>query len=216
MAPVLTPEEVRVLGCLMEKETTTPDGYPLTVNALLTACNQTTNRFPVVRYDEHAVTSALASLREAGLTRIVYSTSNRAPKHRHVAREVLGLDLAEQAVLCVLALRGPQTVGELKGRTERQHAFADLGEVDATLERLAARPEPLVVRLARRPGQKDARWMHLLGGPVDDDMADETSAPAPTTPRTDRVAELTGRVDALEARVSELTAVVDQLRTLLD
>jgi uncharacterized protein YceH (UPF0502 family) len=214
MPPLLTAEEIRVLGCLMEKETTTPDGYPLTVNALMTACNQSTNRFPVVRYDEATVTRSLGSLREKGITRIVYSTSNRAPKHRHVARDAFVLDLAEQAVLCVLAVRGPQTVGEIKARTERQHPFADLAAVERTLDALAARDEPLVVRLGRRPGQKDARWMHLLGGPVDDDVADETSTPA--APRGDRVGELVARVETLEAQVAHLTATVEHLRALLD
>jgi uncharacterized protein YceH (UPF0502 family) len=214
MPPVLRPDEIRVLGCLMEKETTTPDGYPMTVNALVTASNQSTNRFPVVRFDEPTVVSALTSLREKGITRIVYSTSNRAPKHRHVAREAWSIDLAEQAMLCVLALRGPQTVGELKGRTERQHPFSDLAEVERTLEVLAARPEPLVVRLTRRPGQKDARWMHLLGGPVDDDVADETSVP--TAPRADRVGDLNARVEALEAQVAALVSTVERLQALLD
>jgi len=214
MPPVLRPDELRVLGCLMEKETTTPDGYPMTVNALITACNQSTNRFPIVRFDEPTVVSALTSLREKGITRIVYSTSNRAPKHRHIAREAWSIDPAAQALVCVLALRGPQTVGELKGRTERQHPFADLAEVERTLDALAARPEPLVVRLTRRPGQKDARWMHLLGGPVDDDVADETSAPA--APRADRVGDLHARVEALEAQVAALASTVERLQTLLD
>jgi uncharacterized protein len=120
--PALTPEEVRVLGCLMEKEVATPDAYPLTVNALVAACNQTSNRSPVTAYTEGDVTRALASLREAELTRIVYSPSNRAAKYRHVADTAFHLSPGEQAVLCVLALRGPQTVGEVKGRTERLFA----------------------------------------------------------------------------------------------
>ena len=221
---VLEPLEIRVIGCLMEKEATTPDNYPLTVNSLLLACNQTTNRDPIMHVGETAVTAALTHLRELRLTRIVYSPSNRAPKHRHVVSETLRLDAAEQAVLCVLLLRGPQTPGELKVRTERQHAFDDLGQLEATLEALAARDEPLVKRLNRRPGQKEARWMHLVGGPVADDDADDLGSSAVTgSARADRVAELIARVDeqvtridALEAQLVELTGTIDQLRALLD
>ena len=127
----LSAVEVRVLGCLMEKEVTTPDNYPLTVNGLLSACNQSSNRSPITTYGEGDVTRALTSLREKGLTRIVYSPLNRAPKHRHVADDLLHLSPGEQAVLCVLAVRGPQTVGEAKGRTERLFAFDDLAAAEA-------------------------------------------------------------------------------------
>jgi uncharacterized protein YceH (UPF0502 family) len=158
----LTPEEVRVLGCLIEKEATVPDSYPLTLNSLRTACNQSTSRHPVVDYDDHQVTRALAALRERGLTRTVHSTSNRATKYRHVVPDALGLDPGETAVLAVLMLRGPQTVGELKSRSERLHAFDSIDDVGAVLDALAGRPAPLAMRLERRPGQKDARWIHLL------------------------------------------------------
>jgi uncharacterized protein YceH (UPF0502 family) len=224
---VLEPLEIRVIGCLMEKEATTPDNYPLTVNSLLLACNQTTNRDPIMHVGETALTAALTHLRELRLTRIVYSPSNRAPKHRHVVSETLRLDAAEQAVLCVLLLRGPQTPGELKVRTERQHGFDDLGQLEATLDALAARDEPLVKRLNRRPGQKEARWMHLVGGPVADDDADDiVPSTAGGAARAERVADLSGRiealeaqvarVDALEAQLAELSATIDQLRALLD
>lgn len=176
----LSPEEVRVLGCLVEKEATTPDSYPLTLNALRNACNQTTSRDPVVSYDDHTVQRALASLRERGLTRTVHSTSNRATKFRHVLPDVLALDPAETAVLSVLMLRGPQTIGELKGRTERQHVFASLDEVVTVLDALAVRERPLVRQLPRRPGQKDARWVHLLSPVADGDVV-STSAPDATT-----------------------------------
>jgi uncharacterized protein YceH (UPF0502 family) len=214
----LTAAEVRVLGCLIEKEATTPDNYPLTVNSLMLACNQTTNRCPVVRYGEGEVTVALTSLRERGLTRIVYSPSNRAPKHRHVADERLRLAPEEMAVVGVLALRGPQTVGEIKGRTERIHPFADLAETEAVLERLAARDEPLVVVLPRRPGQKDVRWAHLLAGPPDEAAFEDADAGAAgsASGRLDRVAELTARVDALELQLGELQTRFDELRALLD
>jgi uncharacterized protein YceH (UPF0502 family) len=163
-----TAVEVRVLGCLIEKERATPQNYPLTLNALRTASNQSTNRDPVVDYDDPAIEDALTSLRERKLTRIVYSTSNRAAKYRHVLDEELRLDDAQLAVLCVLFLRGPQTVGEIKGRTERLHAFSDLAEVQETLERLAAHHlGPMARRLERRPGQKDARYVHLLSAELD-------------------------------------------------
>ena len=159
----LTAVEGRVVGCLIEKERATPQNYPLTLNSLRLACNQSTNRDPVVDYDDHEVEAALTSLRERGLTRIVYSTSNRAAKFRHVLDENLRVNDAEIAALCVLLLRGPQTLGEIKGRSERLHPFADLGEVEATLDALAARQTgPLVRRLERRPGQKDARYLQLL------------------------------------------------------
>lgn len=205
-------EEARVLGCLLEKERTTPDLYPLTLNALVTACNQTTNRDPVVRYADTTVQAALDSLRAEGLTRIVYSPSNRAPKHRQVAEEVLGLGPGEAAVACLLLLRGPQTSGELRTRSERLHPFAGVDDVEAALDALARRDEPLVTRLERVPGQKEARWATLL---VELPDPATTAAPA-AAPRADRVAALEADVADLRAEVAELRSVVDQLRTLLD
>ena len=162
----LTAEQCRIVGCLIE-ERATPQNYPLTLNSLRLACNQSTNRDPIVDYDDHLVESTLTSLREQGLTRIVYSTSNRAAKYRHVLDEVLRLEGDEISVLCVLLVRGPQTPRELRDRTERLHGFGDLGAVQETLDRLASRDEPLVLRLERRPGQRDERYIHLLG---DDDV----------------------------------------------
>lgn len=201
-----------MLGCLLEKEVLTPDVYPMTVNALVTACNQTTNRFPVVRYGEHDVTGALTSLRQRGLTRIVYSPSNRAPKHRHVLPEVIGLDDGERAALTVLVLRGSQTVGEVKGRTERLHPFEDLRRTEATLETLASRG--LAVRLPRRPGQKEERYAHLLAGPPEDDgdppvLERGTDGPS----RADRLGALEQRVAGLEA---QLASLAERLQPLLD
>jgi len=160
----LTSEEVRVLGCLVEKESTTPDNYPLTLNGLRTACNQSTSRDPVVTYSDHDVERALLTLRERGLTRTVHSTSNRAAKYRHVLHEALQFEPAEMALMSVLMLRGPQTIGELKARTERQHHFDSTDEVAAVLAGLATGAEPFVLQLDRQPGQKDARWVHLLSG----------------------------------------------------
>jgi len=158
----LSHEEVRVLGCLIEKEVTTPDNYPLTLNSLRNACNQSTSRDPVVSYSEIDVEQALMSLRERGFARTVHNTSNRTLKYRHTAAEVLNVDRGEAALISVLLLRGPQTVGELKSRSERQYRFESTDLVAATLTQLAAREAPLVRRLDRRPGQKDARWVDLL------------------------------------------------------
>ena len=211
---VLSAPERRILGCLIEKERATPQNYPLTLNSLRLACNQTTNRDPITDYDEPTLEEALASLRQQGLTRIVYSTSNRAAKYRHVLGDAWKLDDEELAVLAVLFLRGPQTVGEIKGRTERLASFADLGAVQATLERLAARGAgALVVRHERRPGQKDARWAHLLAG---DDEVDAWAGAdaggyepdiAPVPPRgASAVSELRAEVDGLRAEVEGVQA----------
>jgi len=172
----LTPEEARVLGCLMEKAVTTPDSYPLSVNALVNACNQTTNREPIVQYSETTVERALDSLREKELTRRVKSTGQRVIKHRHVAEEALGLDRPEATLLGVLLLRGAQTPGELKQRTERWHSFRSLDDIEETLARLA--DAELARRLERRPGQKEARWMQLLA-PVGDVSAPVATAEPP-------------------------------------
>jgi uncharacterized protein YceH (UPF0502 family) len=199
----LDPYEVRVLGCLIEKEATTPDVYPLTLNGLRSACNQSTSRDPVVAYTDAEIEHALTSLRGRGLTRTVHSTSNRATKFRHVLPEVLGLDAAETAVISVLMLRGAQTVGELKGRTERQHRFDSIDEVGAVLTALAGRDDPLVHRLERRPGQKDARWVHLLA-PFDaagtaPAVDDDVPAGAEPPPRRDAYGEATAEFyDLLE------------------
>jgi uncharacterized protein YceH (UPF0502 family) len=163
----LTPEELRVVACLVEKQFTTPDSYPLTENAVVAACNQLSNRNPVVAFDTNTVRVTLTELRQRGLARVIHTPGARVPKHRHIIDEALGLSRGEVSVLAVLALRGPQTVGELRTRTERMHDFAALSEVEEALERLAAREEPLVVRLERQSGQKEARYAQLLSGPVD-------------------------------------------------
>jgi uncharacterized protein len=214
----LSPIEVRVLGCLMEKQVTTPDQYPLTPNSVRLACNQTTNRSPIVTYAEHEVVATLASLRERGLTRIVYSPSNRAAKHRHIADEAWKLDEAEAAVMTVLALRGAQTAGEIKQRTDRLHSFTSLEDVERCLTALAAREEPFAIRLARRPGQKEERYHHLLAGPIDEEAIEAEFAMAAATAASSQSSGggTAARVEALEARVDELESVVDQLRSLLD
>ncbi len=206
----LSEPEIRVLGSLLEKQRTTPDAYPLTLNALRLATNQSTNREPVVAYDDAQLRDALHRLERRGYVRLA-SGSGRAPKFRHLLAEALPMDGAEQAVMCVLMLRGPQTPGELKQRTERMHFFSSLGEVDATLQQLIGRR--LVAALERRPGHKEQRYMQLLGGDSDGGepglapAGDFSHAPAPgpgpvaTAAGTTQLADLEARVSALERRL---------------
>jgi uncharacterized protein len=210
----LSPEQIRVLGCLLEKQRTTPDAYPLSLNALRLACNQSTNRDPVVDYDEATIRDALHRLERRGLTRL--ASGSRTAKYRHLLAERLPMDRAEEALMCVLMLRGPQTPGELKQRGDRMHPFADLHEVQATLERLLGRE--LAVRLARRPGQKEERYEQLLGAEQEGESATgatgasggPTSPQASDSPSGDEPAsvavELEARVARLEREVAELRA----------
>ena len=175
--PVLTAEDQRILGSLLEKQATVPDSYPLTGNALRAACNQTSSREPVVELDQETVEQTARSLKERGLLRIVWSdTGRRTLKYHQILDERLELDPDERALLTVLLLRGPQAPGELRARTERLHPFADRGEVEACLRRMAGRSLPLVRELERRPGQQDHRWVHLLG-PIAQ-QPDSTAGPA--------------------------------------
>ena len=205
----LTPVQARIMGCLIEKEMATPDNYPLTMNALLAACNQTTNRNPVTKLEEPTVSNALLNLRAENLVRIVYSRSNRADKYRHVLDEVLAIEPPHLALLSVLMLRGPQTASELRARTERLHPFDSQDEVDDALRELAARGEPLVARLERRPGQKESRWAHLLGGDLAEALAGDDDDEADTAARPAHRAD---RITALEDAVAELRADLERLQ----
>lgn len=212
----LDPVEARVLGCLIEKEITTPEYYPLTLNALVHACNQISNRDPVVAYDEQTVARALDSLREKNLAYIFYGSESRVPKYKHVVPEVLHVSAAQTAALCVLLLRGPQTVGEIRGRTGRLYEFKELQEVEATLEELTRHePQPLVARLARQPGRKESRYAHLLSGPVEVETQEAATRP---TPRMDaragqeRITQLETEVEALRSEVAELKQQFDDFR----
>jgi len=187
--------EIRVLGCLIEKQRTTPDVYPLSLNALRLACNQTTNRDPVVDYDERLIRDALQRLSGKGWVRLASGAGSRAVKYRHLFDEALGLTAAETSVLALLMLRGPQTPGELKARAERLHRFASLAELDETLHGLAARE--LVAR-ERRRGQKEERWRHLLES---DERPPAAAAPPDALPLEERVRELEERVAELERRL---------------
>jgi uncharacterized protein YceH (UPF0502 family) len=208
----LSAVETRVLGCLLEKQRTTPDAYPLSLNALRLACNQSTNREPVVDYDEALIRDGLHRLERRGLTRLASGAGSRAAKYRHLLAEALPMQPGEQAIVCVLMLRGPQTPGELKQRTERMHAFADLAVVHETLESLIERE--LVARLERRPGQKEERYDQLLQD--DEEEAQDEQRPAPqhapqvaappssSPPPLSDLAELRERVERLEREVAEL------------
>ena len=206
MITELTDIEVRVLGSLVEKQVTTPEYYPLTLNALMLACNQKNNRTPVTSYDETAVAQALESLREKNLAYVFYGSTSRVPKYKHVLPEVMHLSQPELALMCVLLLRGPQTTGELATRAFRLHEFSGLEEVESTLNSLISRePDPLVMRLPRQPGQKEARFAHLLSGEVVLDTAPDAVAPARGRGgHNDRVAALEAEVETLKAEVGML------------
>ena len=212
----LTSESLRVLGCLIEKAATTPDAYPLSSNALLAACNQSSNREPVVRYDERTVDAAMLELRDAGLARTVRGAGHRVFKHRHVADEALGLDEGAIAVMAVLMLRGSQTPGEVNTRVGRYGAGLDLAGVEATLDRLAERG--LAERVPRRAGEREDRWVHRLGtdgaeptAPPVTTASTSRAAPAPQPPRSEAIP--TG---GLEVRLAAVEAEVDALRAELD
>ena len=192
--------ELRVLGALIEKQRTTPDVYPLSLNALRAACNQTTNRDPVVEYDEPTIRAALERLGRKSWTRLASGPGSRAVKYRHLFDEALRLSTAELSLLAVLMLRGPQTPGELRSRVERLHPFASADELQETLNGLIERE--LVARLPRRPGQKEERYSQLLGGETEAPTAPERAVPdAP-----DRLRDLEDRVARLEHEVASLRA----------
>jgi uncharacterized protein len=199
--PSLTPPEIRVLGCLLEKQRTTPDAYPLSLNALRLACNQSTNRDPVVEYDEPAIRDALHRLERRGFTRLASGAGSRAPKYRHLLAEALPMDAEEQAVMCVLMLRGAQTPGELKQRSERMHSAAGLSEIQQTLRRLLERG--LVASLGRRPGQKEERYVQLLGEstPENPDVHASHVDVQPVEGLHERVARLEREVAVLRAEL---------------
>jgi uncharacterized protein YceH (UPF0502 family) len=214
----LSDVEVRILGSLLEKEVTTPENYPLSLNALLAACNQTTNREPVMRLDEDTATHAIIALRRGGLLRQIQPVGSRVTRFEHLLAEALKLGPRELAVLGVLMLRGPQTPGELHARTARLAPISGVTGLDEVLESLIARqPEPLVVRLPRRPGQKEVRYAHMLGcEPAQADAPAMADEPPLATRRAgvedDRIAALERTVEALQAQVTVLRAELDAFR----
>jgi len=213
MTILLTPIEARILGALLEKEATTPEYYPLSLNALVNACNQKNNREPVLQLKEDEVRQALNQLRDQNLAAAVHDS--RVTKYEHRLQEVLNLTRGENAVLCVLLLRGPQTPGEPRGRTERMHRFEELDDVLSVLDKMAQRDPALVAALPRQPGSREIRYTHLLSGPPD-----LTQLPAPTlesagiarrTLDDDRLGQLEAEVANLREQIAELKAQIAAL-----
>ncbi len=198
--PPLDVEEARVLGCLIEKEATTPESYPLTQNATVTACNQKTSRFPVMKLDPGRVGQALRKLEQRGFVKSDFGA--RATRYAHKINSALELTPGQRALICLLLLRGPQTLAELYSRSERQHRFDDLDDVSYNLDRLASRDAPLVICIGRAPGQREDRYMHRLCGPVDPDMLAQAQ---PSKAAADSGGSgLAEKVAALEARIARL------------
>jgi uncharacterized protein YceH (UPF0502 family) len=211
---ILSEPAARVLGCLIEKQITTPDYYPLTLNSLTTACNQKSNRDPVVAYDDDTVVSALNELRDHRLIWQTSTAGSRVSKYEHGFGDVFEVNAAETAVLCVLMLRGPQTVGEIRGRTGRLYDFTDLVEVEATLDALANREAgPMVLQLQRQPGRKESRYAQLLAGAPE---VGEVEQAAPVEPARVRVEARDQRISELEGQVAELKAELQALRAEFD
>jgi uncharacterized protein YceH (UPF0502 family) len=211
MQVILTEIEARVLGSLIEKDITTPDYYPLSLNALANACNQKNNRDPVMTLDENSVRDALSTLQEKRLAGPASGADSRVTKYEHRLQEAFNFDRREIAIICVLLLRGAQTPGELRGRTDRMYHFEALEDVASTLDRLAHRDPPLTAALPRQPGTKETRYMHLFSGEAPQQVYVERS-PTPATAGSGAAAD---RISALEAEVqalrSELTEVQQQL-----
>lgn len=203
MSGQLTETEARIVGALVEKQLTTPEYYPLTLNALIAACNQKTNREPVVSFDEPTVSRSLEDLRDKNIVYVFYGSTSRVPKYKHMLPQVYELEPSETAALCVLMLRGPQTIGEIKERTGRLYDFRDLNDVNETLESLIKRDEPLIVRLERAPGQKEARYAHLLCGEVTNYTPPE---------RVSRSSANDERIEKLEHEIETLKGELNSFR----
>ncbi|HQX56827.1 MAG TPA: YceH family protein [Pyrinomonadaceae bacterium] len=206
MPEILNETEARILGALVEKQLTTPEYYPLTLNALVNACNQKNNRDPVVSYDDRIVTETLERLRDRNIVYVYYGSTSRVPKYKHMLPSIYELEPGEVAVMCVMLLRGPQTLGELRTRTERLYEFSGLGEVQETLDGLIRRDDPLVLKLERLPGQKEARFAHLLSGDIDV----EALAVAQATSHS-RVGS-GERLEKLEADIARLRTEIETIK----
>jgi uncharacterized protein YceH (UPF0502 family) len=202
---LLNEVEARVLGSLIEKDITTPDYYPLSLNALVNACNQKNNRDPVMNLDESAVREALERLQDKGLAGPAGGADSRVTKYEHRMQEVFNFSRGETAIMCVLLLRGAQTHGELRGRTERMHRFGDLDEVQSTLQRLMQRDPPLVKVLPRQPGTKESRYMHLLSGDVETPQAPGAAVVShDNSPQEPRLARLENEIAQIRTEIAEL------------
>lgn len=214
MPEILNEIEARVLGSLVEKQLTTPEYYPMTLNALVNACNQKNNREPVVHYDEPTVSQCLETLRDRNLVYVFYGSTSRVPKYKHMLPSVYELEPSETAVMDVMLLRGPQTLGELRTRTERLYTFSGLGEIQETLDGLARRDDPLVVKLPVQPGQKEARFAHLLSGEIDLEAlaAAQASRPSRGGADNERIEKLEEEVATLRSEVETLKETFEQFR----
>ncbi len=215
MLDILSETEARVLGSLVEKQLTTPEYYPLTLNALTAACNQKSNRDPVMSLNDTAILAAVDVLRDKNLVYLYYGSSSRAVKYKHMMPSVYELDAAGVALVAVLLLRGPQTLGELRERTGRLHEFGGLGEVQEALDGLIRRDEPLVIKLERQPGQKEARFAHLLSGEVDQSavpMGRERETASGTRGGNERIAELENELEKVRTDLAELRKEFDAFR----
>jgi uncharacterized protein len=208
---LLNEVEARIVGCLIEKEATTPEYYPLTLNALVAACNQKSNRFPVVEYDEKTVQQALDDLREKNIVYVFYGSTSRVPKYKHILPKLLEIDRHEVAILCVLMLRGFQTIGELRERCQRIYEFVSLDEVHQTLEELKKRDEPLILELPKQPGQKEARYAHLLSGEISAE-AIATTHFTPTQAKQDQIAKLETEIEELKTNYATLRAEFEEFK----
>jgi len=206
---VINDVEIRIIGCLIEKEITTPEYYPLTLNALVNACNQKSNRSPVVSYEEAAVVRGLDRLQEIGFSEKIYKADSRVPKYQQLFSKKMGLSRRELAVMCELMLRGPQTPGELRGRADRMYQFEGIGEVEKILNELMSREKPLVIKLPRQPGRKEARYAHLLSGEPE---IRENELQVPEEPATLQVRAENERIAKLESDVAALRRGLDDLR----
>jgi hypothetical protein len=209
--PILDAVEARILGVLLEKEKATPEYYPMTVNAIMNGCNQKSSRNPVVQYDEMTVQTGIDGLKKAGLCNTVTGGGSRTLKYKHNASIAFELDDREEATLCLLLLRGPLTPGEIKSASGRLYEFESLEEVHRSLEKLVQREVPLVKQLQRRPGQKEARYMHLLCGPVDESQWEESGSPVIVSG-----SRLEERVTQLEQEVADLKSKLQEIIKLLE
>jgi len=200
--------ELRTLGALIEKQIATPDYYPMTLNALVNACNQKNHRDPVVSFDEATVARALESLREKNLAYVFHGSEARAPKYGHLFPKAFDLSEADVPLMCVLILRGPQTPGELRSRTQHLRSFESLAEVETLLQGLSLREEPLIVKLPRQPGSRESRFAHLLGDPIEMEQLEaapnSAPLPQPSQARGERVAKLEEEILSLREELNEL------------
>jgi uncharacterized protein len=209
---LLNEVEARVLGALLEKETTTPDYYPLSLNALLNACNQRSNREPVMNLDEAAIRNALDALQQNNLAGPAKGADSRVTKYEHRLQEIFNFDRREAAILCVLLLRGPQTPGELRGRTERMYRFEDLDQVQSALQQLMRREPPLVKLLPRQPGTKEARYAHLFSGDVEGWVAPTATIAAAPSSDGSRITQLEEEIASLKSELAELKQQMSDFR----